>query len=160
MYSAGICKQSMGARNREGIGLSYRTARLYSQPELVPWNRFLGSLKVKKFGLCTLYSTVYLSLTLVIAFRFSKNYSDLYWSTYWVDFSWKMGTAEQPLPARPPPLPSFHHYYKSYPLLQLNLVFLTGVGPPAPLHPFICKGSLCLTAGSRNHQEPPPPPLT
>jgi hypothetical protein len=44
--SAGIFKQSMGARNRVGIRLSYRPARLHSLAELVPWNRFLGSLKV------------------------------------------------------------------------------------------------------------------
>ncbi len=44
--SAGIFKQSMGARNRVGIGLSYRLARLHSLAELVPWNRFLGSVKV------------------------------------------------------------------------------------------------------------------
>ncbi len=49
--SAGLFKQSMGARNRIGIGLSYRPARLYAVAELIPWNRFLGSLKVKKFGL-------------------------------------------------------------------------------------------------------------
>jgi hypothetical protein len=48
---AGIFKQSMGARNRVGIGLSYRPARLHSVAELVPWNRFWGFLKVKKFGL-------------------------------------------------------------------------------------------------------------
>jgi hypothetical protein len=41
-----------GARNRVGIGLSYRPVRLQSLAELVPWNRFLGSLKVYKFGLC------------------------------------------------------------------------------------------------------------
>ncbi len=41
----------MGARNREGIGLSYRPAGLHSLAELVPWDRFLGSLKVKQFGL-------------------------------------------------------------------------------------------------------------
>jgi hypothetical protein len=41
----------MSARNRVGIGLSYRPARLNSLAELVPWYRFLGSLKVKKFGL-------------------------------------------------------------------------------------------------------------
>jgi hypothetical protein len=37
-----------GARNRVEIGLSYRPARLHthSLAELVPWNRFLGSLKV------------------------------------------------------------------------------------------------------------------
>jgi hypothetical protein len=40
VFSAGIIKQSMEARNRIGIGLSYRPARL-------GWrNRFLGSLKV------------------------------------------------------------------------------------------------------------------
>ncbi len=39
-------KKSMGARNRVGIGLSYRPARLHSLAELIPWNRFLGSLKV------------------------------------------------------------------------------------------------------------------
>ncbi len=44
--SAGIFKQSMGARNRAGIGLVYRPARLHSLVELVPWNRFLGSIKV------------------------------------------------------------------------------------------------------------------
>jgi hypothetical protein len=43
---AGIFKQSMGARNRVGIGLSYRHARLHSLAELVPCNRFLGSFKV------------------------------------------------------------------------------------------------------------------
>ncbi len=45
-------KQSMGDRNRLGIGLSHRSARLHSLAESVSWNRFLGSLKVKKFGLC------------------------------------------------------------------------------------------------------------
>jgi hypothetical protein len=41
----------MKARNRVGIGLSYRPVRLHRLAELIPWNRFLGSLKVKKFGL-------------------------------------------------------------------------------------------------------------
>jgi hypothetical protein len=36
-YRAGIFKQSMGARNRVGIGLSYRPARLHRLAEL-----FLG----------------------------------------------------------------------------------------------------------------------
>jgi hypothetical protein len=49
--SAGIFKQSMGARNRVGIGLSHWPTRLHGLAELIPWNRFLGSLKVKKFGL-------------------------------------------------------------------------------------------------------------
>ncbi len=44
--SAGIFKQSMGARNRVGIGLSYLPARLHRLAELVPWNEFLGSLQV------------------------------------------------------------------------------------------------------------------
>jgi hypothetical protein len=48
--SAWIFKQSMWARNRVGIGLSYRPARLHSLAELVPWNRFLGSLKLKNSG--------------------------------------------------------------------------------------------------------------
>jgi hypothetical protein len=43
---AGIFKQSMRARNLVGIGLSFRPARLHRLAELVPWNRFLGSLKV------------------------------------------------------------------------------------------------------------------
>jgi hypothetical protein len=43
---AGIFTQSIGARNRVGIGLSYRPAWLHSLEELVPRNRFLGSLKV------------------------------------------------------------------------------------------------------------------
>jgi hypothetical protein len=34
--SAGILIQSMGARNREGIGLSYRPARLHRLSELIP----------------------------------------------------------------------------------------------------------------------------
>jgi hypothetical protein len=43
---ARIFKQSMGARNRVGIGLSHRPARLHRLAELIPWNRFLGSLEV------------------------------------------------------------------------------------------------------------------
>jgi hypothetical protein len=46
LYSAGIFKQSMGARNRVGIGLSYRPARLHRLVELIPWNKSLDSLKV------------------------------------------------------------------------------------------------------------------
>ncbi len=33
----GIFKQSMGARNRRGIGLSYRPARLHRLAEFIPW---------------------------------------------------------------------------------------------------------------------------
>ncbi len=35
-----------GLGTEKGIGLSYRSARLHRLAELVPWNRFLGSLKV------------------------------------------------------------------------------------------------------------------
>jgi hypothetical protein len=38
-------KQAMGARNRVGIGLSYRPAR-HRLAKLISWNRFMGSLKV------------------------------------------------------------------------------------------------------------------
>jgi hypothetical protein len=44
--SAGILEQSMGARNRDGIGSLYRPARLHRLAEWIPSNRFLGSLKV------------------------------------------------------------------------------------------------------------------
>jgi hypothetical protein len=43
---AGIFKQSMGARNREGIGLSYWPARLHRLADLILRNRFLDSFKV------------------------------------------------------------------------------------------------------------------
>jgi hypothetical protein len=42
-YCAGTFKQSVGAGNRVGIGLLYRPARLLRLAELIPWNRFLGS---------------------------------------------------------------------------------------------------------------------
>jgi hypothetical protein len=41
----------MGARNRGGIRLSYRQARLHRLAEFIPWNRFLGSINVQKYGL-------------------------------------------------------------------------------------------------------------
>jgi hypothetical protein len=44
--SAGIFKQSMGARNQVGKGLSYRPAMLLRPTDPIPWNRFLGCLKV------------------------------------------------------------------------------------------------------------------
>ncbi len=43
---AGFFKQSVGARNRVGLGLSYRPARLHRLAEFIPWNRFLGSINV------------------------------------------------------------------------------------------------------------------
>jgi hypothetical protein len=44
--SAGIFKQSMGARNRVRIELSYRPASLYRLAKLIPWKQFLNSLTV------------------------------------------------------------------------------------------------------------------
>jgi hypothetical protein len=41
-----LFKQSMGARNQVGTGLSYRSAGYTARAELFHWNRFLGSLKV------------------------------------------------------------------------------------------------------------------
>ncbi len=43
---AAILGQSMGFRNRVGIGLSYRPASLHRLAESTPWNWFLGSFKV------------------------------------------------------------------------------------------------------------------
>ncbi len=45
-----------GARNRIVICLSYRPARLRSLAELVPWDRFLGSLKVWRSRFCSPYT--------------------------------------------------------------------------------------------------------
>jgi hypothetical protein len=39
---AGIFKQSLGARNQVGLGLSYWPARLHRLAELIPWNQFLA----------------------------------------------------------------------------------------------------------------------
>ena len=39
-------KKSMRARHQVGIGLSYRPARLHRLAELMPWNRFVGSINV------------------------------------------------------------------------------------------------------------------
>ncbi len=41
----------MGARNQVGIGLSYRPTRPDRLAEFIPWNRFLGSMNVLKYGL-------------------------------------------------------------------------------------------------------------
>ncbi len=50
----------MGARNREGVGFSYRPAKLHWLTEMIPLNRFLGSLSVLKY--CLLLK-VWLGLT-------------------------------------------------------------------------------------------------
>jgi hypothetical protein len=54
--SDGIFRQSMGARNRLGIGMLYRPARLHSLAELVLWNRFRApkkSLKIRAQYTCS-----------------------------------------------------------------------------------------------------------
>ncbi len=43
---AGIFKQSMGARHRVGIRLSFRPVRLHRLTEFIPWNWCLGSINV------------------------------------------------------------------------------------------------------------------
>ncbi len=43
---AGIFKKSMGAKNRGGIGLSYRLARLHRLAEFIPWNQFRGPINI------------------------------------------------------------------------------------------------------------------
>ncbi len=48
---ARIFKQSMGARNRVGIGLSHRPAKLHRLSEFIPWNWFLRSLNIYKYRL-------------------------------------------------------------------------------------------------------------
>ncbi len=45
---AGILEQSMWARNRVGIRLSYRPARLHRLGESIPWNQIPGLLKCFK----------------------------------------------------------------------------------------------------------------
>ncbi len=49
---AGIFKESIGARNRGGRGLSYRPARLLRLAEFIPWNRFRGQ-RVTSFCGCS-----------------------------------------------------------------------------------------------------------
>ncbi len=56
LLSAGILEQSMGARNRVGIGFSYWPVRLQSLAESIPWIRYLDSLKVYKYTVVALYS--------------------------------------------------------------------------------------------------------
>jgi hypothetical protein len=51
---AGILEQSIGGgggRNRVGIGLLYRPAKIHRLLESIPWNRFLGPIKVLKYRL-------------------------------------------------------------------------------------------------------------
>jgi hypothetical protein len=55
----------MGARHRLGIGLSYRPARLHRLAELMPWHRFLGSIKVSKYQLWSRIQKCSQCLTLI-----------------------------------------------------------------------------------------------
>ncbi len=64
-------EQSMGAIKRIGIGLSYRPARLLRLAESLPWNQFLGSLKVCKYRLRT-----------VLGRADRQQYSELHGSAY------------------------------------------------------------------------------
>ncbi len=57
-YSAGILEQSMGARKRVGIGLSYRLVRQHRLAESIP-----GLLKNLKLGPYILYILVQLNLS-------------------------------------------------------------------------------------------------
>jgi hypothetical protein len=41
----------MGARHQEGIGLSYRPARLHRLAEFIPWYQFRGPINIQKYGL-------------------------------------------------------------------------------------------------------------
>jgi hypothetical protein len=43
---AGIFKKSVGARHRGGIGFSYRPARLHRLAEFIPWNRCRGPIDI------------------------------------------------------------------------------------------------------------------
>ncbi len=51
-YTQGDQKKCFLENTMPGIVLSYWPASLHSLAELIPWNRLLGSLKVKNFGLC------------------------------------------------------------------------------------------------------------
>jgi hypothetical protein len=55
----------MGARNRGGIGLSYRPARLHRLAKLIPWNGFLSSCNVYNV-LCTLNIAFLTNRSLII----------------------------------------------------------------------------------------------
>jgi hypothetical protein len=49
----------MGARNQVGKGVSYQPARLHRQAEFIPWNQFLSSLNIYKYGLEPVFLNVY-----------------------------------------------------------------------------------------------------
>jgi hypothetical protein len=79
----------MGPRNRVGIGLSYRPARLHRLVELIPWNRFLSFLKIEKYRLrLPCYS----------------NYSPFSLASYKADIG-KLSPSLKSLPPPPSPAP-------------------------------------------------------
>ncbi len=73
---AEIFKQSMGDRNRVGIGFSYRPARLHRLAESISWNRFLGSLKIK--NTCSVVSDSLYSVHLVQTYL---EYKTMVWTS-------------------------------------------------------------------------------
>ncbi len=84
-YRAGIFKQSMRARNRVGIGLSYRPARLHSPGGTGRWKSILGLLlKVWKFCLRFMQRDLAsltrnrLQLTGVAAMLVASKYEEIY----------------------------------------------------------------------------------
>ena len=80
---AGIFKQCVGSRNRVGIGLSYRHARFHSLAELVPWNWFLGSLKVWKFRLWLEYRWWLLYVIIKCMQLFNSKFYTLHNRDHW-----------------------------------------------------------------------------
>jgi hypothetical protein len=50
-WSRGIDSQPLTGRHDNPILRKYRPARLHRLAESIPWNRFLGSFNVCKFGL-------------------------------------------------------------------------------------------------------------
>jgi hypothetical protein len=73
LSSAGIFKQTMGARNRIGIRLSYRPARLLRLTELIPWNQYLQSENFNNFVGTPLDSrlNIYINFCLQVHFKVS-----------------------------------------------------------------------------------------
>jgi hypothetical protein len=67
----------MEVRNRVGIGMSYRPARLHRLAELVTLESILGLLKSLKFGLCTTTYIVHMQSDTLYVIHFHVNYLEL-----------------------------------------------------------------------------------
>jgi hypothetical protein len=108
-----------GVRNRVGIGLSYRPARLHSLSELVPWNRFLVSLKVKKFGLwCQQNNQVILPLCqLLFCLNLHGLINILRGKNRQMHPHFCIGNA---LPLPPPPTMKWRKYENSYTVVYMH----------------------------------------